>query len=82
MRYQRHRSRAGHARRAFQIIADSLGVLPEKVGIVSGDSQATPYGSGVRASRGTPVGGELALQASLKLKAVVLEAAASLAGAC
>ena len=55
-----------------------LASLPEKVRIVSGDSQATPYGSGVRASRGTPVGGELALQASLKLKAVVLEAAAGL----
>lgn len=61
-----------------QIIADSLGVSPERVRIVSGDSQATPYGSGVRASRGTPVGGELALQASLKLKAVVLDAAAGL----
>ena len=61
-----------------QIVADALGVSAERVRVVSGDSQATPYGSGVRASRGTSVGGELALQASLKLKAVVLEAAAGL----
>ena len=78
VRYQRHRPRPGHARRAVPDHRGSLGVLPERVRIVSGDSQATPYGSGVRASRGTPVGGELALQASLKLKAAVLEAAAGL----
>lgn len=61
-----------------QVIADALGVSAHRVRMVSGDSQATPYGSGVRASRGTSIGGELALQASLKLKAVVLEAAAGL----
>lgn len=61
-----------------QVIADALGVSADRVRIVSGDSQATPYGSGVRASRGTSVGGELALKASLKLKAVVLEVAAGL----
>jgi carbon-monoxide dehydrogenase large subunit len=61
-----------------QVIADALGVAFERVRIVSGDSQATPYGSGVRASRGTAVGGELALHASRELRAVILEAAASL----
>jgi aerobic carbon-monoxide dehydrogenase large subunit len=61
-----------------QIVADSLGVSADSVRVVSGDSQATPYGSGVRASRGTPVGGELALQASRQLRFVVLKAAAGL----
>lgn len=61
-----------------QVIADELGVAVERVRIVSGDSQATPYGSGVRASRGTAVGGELALHASRELRAVILEAAAQL----
>ncbi|WP_428678196.1 xanthine dehydrogenase family protein molybdopterin-binding subunit [Reyranella sp.] len=61
-----------------QVIADELGVAVDRIRIVSGDSQATPYGSGVRASRGTAVGGELALQASRELRAVVLEVAAQL----
>ena len=61
-----------------QVIADVLGASVERVRVVSGDSQSTPYGSGVRASRGTSVGGELALQASLKLKTIILEAAAGL----
>lgn len=61
-----------------QIVADALGVSADRVRVISGDSQATPYGSGVRASRGTPVGGELALQASRRLRLVVLEAAAGL----
>jgi carbon-monoxide dehydrogenase large subunit len=61
-----------------QIVADALGVSTDRVRVVSGDSQATPYGSGVRASRGTPVGGELALQASRQLREVVLKAAAGL----
>lgn len=61
-----------------QVIADELGVPFDRVRIVSGDSQATPYGSGVRASRGTAVGGELALHASRELRAVILEAAAQL----
>lgn len=60
-----------------QIVAEGLGVPVETIKVVSGDSQATPYGSGVRASRGTAVGGELALKASRQLRKVVLSAAAS-----
>jgi CO/xanthine dehydrogenase Mo-binding subunit len=61
-----------------QIVADALGVSADRVRVISGDSQATPYGSGVRASRGTPVGGELAVQASRQMREVVLKAAAGL----
>ncbi|CAN7720649.1 xanthine dehydrogenase family protein molybdopterin-binding subunit [Variovorax sp. LjRoot290] len=59
-----------------QIVAQGLGVPAETIRVVSGDSQATPYGSGVRASRGTAVGGELALKAARELRQVVLSAAA------
>jgi aerobic carbon-monoxide dehydrogenase large subunit len=59
-----------------QIVADGLGVPVHTIRIVSGDSQATPYGSGVRASRGTAIGGELALQASRELRKVLVAAAA------
>lgn len=61
-----------------QIVADELGVEVEQVRVVSGDSQATPYGSGVRASRGTAVGGELALRAARDLRGTVLRGAAGL----
>ena len=61
-----------------QVVADGLGVPVESIRVVSGDSQATPYGSGVRASRGTAVGGELALHASRELRGVILGAAAQL----
>lgn len=61
-----------------QIIADAMGVSVDHIRVVSGDSQATPYGSGVRASRGTAVGGELALKAGIELRGRVLDAAASL----
>ena len=61
-----------------QIISQELGVAVDDVNVVSGDSQATPYGSGVRASRGTAVGGELALQAARQLRDIVLTTAAGL----
>jgi aerobic carbon-monoxide dehydrogenase large subunit len=61
-----------------QVIADALGVPFERVSVASGDSAATPYGSGIRASRGAPVGGELALKAGLALRQNVLAAAATL----
>ncbi|MSO76482.1 MAG: xanthine dehydrogenase family protein molybdopterin-binding subunit [Alphaproteobacteria bacterium] len=61
-----------------QVIADALGVPFERVTVISGDSAATPYGSGIRASRGAPVGGELALKAGRALRRNVLAAAATL----
>jgi carbon-monoxide dehydrogenase large subunit len=61
-----------------QIIADHLGVPFEHVSVVSGDSASTPYGSGIRASRGAAVGGEAALKAAQVLRDNVLACAASL----
>jgi aerobic carbon-monoxide dehydrogenase large subunit len=60
-----------------QIIADTMGVSIEQVGVVGGDSSISPYGGGAWASRGTAIGGEAALRAGRMLKRNVL----SLAGA-
>lgn len=60
-----------------QIVADSVGVAYDDVGVIAGDSTISPYGGGAWASRGMMVGGEAALGAARKLKANIL----ALAGA-
>jgi len=60
-----------------QIVASEVGVRPEDVGIIAGDSALSPYGGGAWASRGTAIGGEAALKASRLLKRNIL----ALAGA-
>jgi carbon-monoxide dehydrogenase large subunit len=55
-----------------QIVADTLGVGVEDVGIVAGDSTISPYGGGAWASRGTAIGGEAALKAATMLKQNIL----------
>ncbi len=61
-----------------QIVAESVGVLPAKVRIVTGDTQVTPYGGGTWASRGAGIGGEAALQAGRALRDSILEVAAAM----
>lgn len=57
-----------------QLIADELGTVPEKVRIISGDTDATPYGWGTFASRSMVIaGGACKLAAgkvAVRLKAV------------
>jgi aerobic carbon-monoxide dehydrogenase large subunit len=60
-----------------QIVASVLGVALDRVRVVSGDTERTPYGGGTWASRGTGIGGEAALQAAKALRANIL----ALAGA-
>jgi len=60
-----------------QIAASVLGVGIERVRVVTGDTERTPYGGGTWASRGTGIGGEAALQAAKALRANIL----ALAGA-
>ncbi len=60
-----------------QIAASVLGVSLERVRVVTGDTERTPYGGGTWASRGTGIGGEAALQAAKALRANIL----TLAGA-
>jgi carbon-monoxide dehydrogenase large subunit len=60
-----------------QIAATSFGVPVERVRVVMGDTDNTPYGGGTWASRATGIGGEAAWQAGKALRANVL----ALAGA-
>jgi carbon-monoxide dehydrogenase large subunit len=61
-----------------QIVAEALGVTFEDVFVFTGDSAMTPYGGGAWASRGTAIGGELALQAAKALRRNILDCAAPL----
>jgi carbon-monoxide dehydrogenase large subunit len=55
-----------------QIVADTVGIATDDVGMVAGDSTISPYGGGAWASRGTAIGGEAALKASSLLKRNIL----------
>jgi aerobic carbon-monoxide dehydrogenase large subunit len=61
-----------------QIVASVLGVPLERVRVVTGDTERTPYGGGTWASRGTGIGGEAALQAAKALRANILALAAAM----
>ena len=58
-----------------QIAADAVGVPMAKVRLLTGDTDAVPYGGGTWASRGAGVGGEAVLQAGLALRANILKVA-------
>jgi CO/xanthine dehydrogenase Mo-binding subunit len=61
-----------------QCVATSFGVPIERVRIITGDTDNTPYGGGTWASRAAGIGGEAAWQAGKALRANVLAAAASI----
>jgi carbon-monoxide dehydrogenase large subunit len=61
-----------------QVIAEALGVDPEKVRVSTGDTATAPHGGGAWASRGAAITGEAAWGAGRKLRAEVLGAAAAL----
>ncbi|MBB42923.1 MAG: carbon monoxide dehydrogenase [Rhodospirillaceae bacterium] len=61
-----------------QITAGAVGVLPEMVRVIEGDTDATPYGGGTYASRATAIGGEATYQAALALRAELLRLAGAL----
>jgi carbon-monoxide dehydrogenase large subunit len=63
-----------------QLIADQLGIDPEDVNVVHGDTLAVPYGIGTFGSRATAVGGTAAYLATQKLKAKMATLAAHLLG--
>jgi carbon-monoxide dehydrogenase large subunit len=61
-----------------QVVATSFGVPIERVRVVTGDTDNTPYGGGTWASRAAGIGGEAAWQAGKALRGNVLAAAASI----
>src|SRR3984885_14261862 len=61
-----------------QIVGSVLGVSMERVRVVLGDTDNTPYGGGTWASRGAGIGGEAALQAAKILRSNILDVAAAI----
>jgi carbon-monoxide dehydrogenase large subunit len=61
-----------------QIAADAVGVDIQRVRVVTGDTDATPYGGGTWASRGAGIGGEAVLLAGRVLRDNILATAAAI----
>ncbi|THD63223.1 MAG: xanthine dehydrogenase family protein molybdopterin-binding subunit [Bradyrhizobium sp.] len=61
-----------------QIVGSVLGVSMERVRVILGDTDNTPYGGGTWASRGAGIGGEAALQAAKILRRNILDVAAAI----
>ena len=58
----------GHETTFAQIVAHELGIPPEDVEVVHGDTDATPYGLGTYGSRSTPVSGAATALAARKVR--------------
>ena len=63
-----------------QIAASAVGVMIDKVRVITGDTGVTPYGGGTWASRGAGIGGEAVLQAGRALQSNILDVAAAILG--
>ncbi len=61
-----------------QCVASSFGVAIDRVRVVTGDTDNTPYGGGTWASRAAGIGGEAAWQAGKALRGNVLAAAGAM----
>jgi carbon-monoxide dehydrogenase large subunit len=61
-----------------QIVADQVGVAPERIRVVHGDTDRTPYGWGTFASRSLVICGGATLLAAQKLRAKLVRIAGSL----
>ncbi|MBI1349616.1 MAG: carbon-monoxide dehydrogenase large subunit [Actinomycetales bacterium] len=58
----------GHETTYAQIVAHELGIPPEDIEVVHGDTDQTPFGLGTYGSRSTPVSGAAAAVVSRKVK--------------
>jgi carbon-monoxide dehydrogenase large subunit len=61
-----------------QIIADEIGVAPERIRVVHGDTDRTPYGFGTFASRSAVIAGGASLLAARKVRAKLIKIASLL----
>jgi carbon-monoxide dehydrogenase large subunit len=61
-----------------QIVGSVLGISMERVRVILGDTDNTPYGGGTWASRGAGIGGEAAFQAAKALRKNILNVAAAI----
>jgi aerobic carbon-monoxide dehydrogenase large subunit len=58
----------GHETTFAQIVAHELGITPDDVEVVHGDTDRTPFGLGTYGSRSTPVSGAAAVMAARKVR--------------
>ncbi len=58
-----------------QVTATAVGVPLDRVRVILGDTDVTPYGGGTWASRAAGIGGEAAVQAGKALRSQILEVA-------
>jgi carbon-monoxide dehydrogenase large subunit len=58
----------GHETTFAQIVAHELGIPPEDVDVIHGDTDSTPYGLGTYGSRSTPVSGAAAALVARKVR--------------
>ena len=58
----------GHETTFAQILAEELGIPPEDIDVVHGDTDQTPFGLGTYGSRSTPVSGGAVALAARKVK--------------
>jgi len=68
----------GHETTFAQIVAGELGIQPEDITVMHGDTDNTPYGLGTYASRSTPVGGAATAMVARKLRDKATKLAAHL----
>jgi carbon-monoxide dehydrogenase large subunit len=61
-----------------QVAATAVGVSMDRVRVITGDTDVTPYGGGTWASRAAGIGGEAAVRAGKALRANILEIAGAL----
>ena len=57
----------GHATSLAQVAADVLGLAPDEVEVVEGDTEAVPFGTGTFNSRSMAIGGTAVYEAARKL---------------
>ncbi len=58
----------GHETTYAQIVAEEIGIPPEDIDVVHGDTDNTPYGLGTYGSRSTPVSGAAAALVARKVR--------------
>ena len=58
----------GHETTFAQIVAEELGIPPDDIDVVHGDTDQTPFGLGTYGSRSTPVSGAAAALVARKVR--------------
>jgi carbon-monoxide dehydrogenase large subunit len=58
----------GHETTFAQIVAEEIGIHPDDIDVVQGDTDNTPYGLGTYGSRSTPVSGAAAVLVTRKIR--------------